>query len=200
MSILLKKSAVFDLTVHNYFNKYILKLTFGENRKGIIYRATAVLFAHGYEILEANLETVDGTIKDVFVIRGISGKLMNSEEFLQIKKEMQELLLGDVLVIDYLNQFSLPPRGSSSSKPPIVYVYNPEGSDCTVLDIHTQDRPGLLFDISQLLYIMDIDIISVVATTENEIARDTFLIRVNGTEKLDESTQAKLKEGLMNLL
>lgn len=200
MSILLKNSALFDLSIHNYFNKYILKLTFGENRKGIIYRVTAVLFAHGYEILEANLEIVDGIIRDVFVVQGISGKLMNSEEFLQIKQEMYELLLGDVLVIDYLNKFSLPPRTPSIPKPPMIYIYNPEGSDCTVLDIHTQDRPGLLFDISQLLYIMDIDIVSVIATTEKGMARDTFLIRIHDTEKLDENTQEKLKEGLINLL
>lgn len=200
MSTLSINSAGFELSVHSYGGKYILKLSFQQNRKGIIYKVTAVLFAHGYDILEANIETVDGQVRDIFVIKNIYGKPLTPSEFNQIKQEIYELFFGDILVIDYLNQFQLPPR-EPSFYTPSVYIYNPEGSDATVLDIHTKDRPGLLFEISQLLYLLDIDILSVTATTERGgMARDTFLIRIHETERLDKPTQEKLKEGLLSFL
>lgn len=200
MSTLPIISAGFELNVHYYSGKYIVKLSLQQNRKGIIYKVTAVLFAHGYDILEANIETVEGQVRDIFAIRNIYGKTLTSTEFDQIKKEIYELVFGDMLVIDYLNQFELP-QAKPSSHVPSIYIYNPEGGDSTVLDIHTKDRPGLLFEISQLLYLMDIDILSVTATTErNGMARDTFLIRIHETERLDNETQEKLKEGLLSFL
>lgn len=200
MNTLFINSAEFTLSVHPYNGKYILKLSFSQNQAGIIYKVTAVLFANGFDITEANLETVEGQVKDIFVIKSIYGKPMTLKDFEKIKQEIHKLFFGDLLVIDYLKQFQLP-RSHPSTFPPSVYIFNPEGGDSTVLDVHTQDRPGLLFEISQLLYLMDIDILSVVATTEpTGLARDTFLIRMHQTEKLDFSTQEKLKEGLLSFL
>ena len=64
MSTLIKKrKQMIDLTCTDKGNfSYLLKLTVSLNEKGIIYKVTSVLFAHGWNIEEAVAETVDGQL------------------------------------------------------------------------------------------------------------------------------------------
>ncbi len=179
---------------------YILKLTLSPNQTGIIYRVTAVLFAYGWDIKEANFETLDGIVKDVFVIQNTSGQEMTDLALQKIQSDLYELFFQDLAVIDYLERFSIPPAIKKDNKPAVVHIFNPKTVDSTVLDIRTTDRPGLLFEISQLLYLLDVDIVSVVARTEDGNVRDTFLLRKNESEQLEDETMQKIKEGLLKFL
>jgi len=48
--------------------------------------------------------------------------------------------------------------------------------------------------------LLDVDIVSVVARTEDGNVRDTFLLRKNESEQLDEETMQRIKEGLLKFL
>ena len=90
MSTLYKKNMqTIDLTCTNKGNSsYLLKVTVSHNEKGIIYKVTSVLFAHGWDIEEAVAETVDGRlVKDVFIIRNLQGEKMTEQAMHQIKAE-----------------------------------------------------------------------------------------------------------------
>lgn len=193
-------SKTFELTYETRGDNYLLKLIIPENSKGIIYRVTAVLFAHGWDILEANFEIIpNGKIHDLFYIRNLHGLVMNDDSLKQIKRDLKELFEGGVAVSEYLERFELPPIPPPISQP-TIQVFNPEKSDSTVLDIRTQDRPGLLFEISQLLFLLDIDILSVTAQSDGGLIRDTFLLRQDSSRRLDTQTMDRIKNGLAAFL
>jgi [protein-PII] uridylyltransferase len=201
MRLLTKSINSFELSYAPRKNDSILKLTVPENQKGIIYKMTAVLFAHGWDIKEAIFETMgEGLVKDLFIIQNREKKPLSPIELDRIQKDLLSLFKGDCSVIDYVENFPDLPLLKPSQTPPIIQIYNPISSDSTVLDLKTQDRQGLLFEISQVLYVFDTDILSVTAKTENGIVRDTFLLRKDISETLDFEMREKIKNTLMNIL
>ncbi len=193
--------SMFELTCVEKGNNYLLKLTLAENRKGIIYRVTAVLFAHGWDILEANFEILSGgTVKDIFLIKSFRNSILDNFHLSKIENDLHNLFEKDVAVIDYLEGFPDLPLVKPSERPPSIQIFNPTSIDSTVLDIRTTDRPGLLFEISQLLYLFDIDILSVTAKTEDGQVRDSFLLRQDASDQLSEEIMEKIKSGLQKLI
>jgi [protein-PII] uridylyltransferase len=203
MSTLIKKNMqTIDLTCTTKgISSYLLKITVSQNEKGIIYKVTSVLFAHGWDIEEAVAETVDGRlVKDVFIIRNLQGKRMTEQDLLQIKAELNSLFYEGVSVIDYLEKSG---KDINSYKKPfnsIVNLFNPPSIDSTVLDIRTLDRPGLLYEISQILYLFNVDIISFTAKTESKEIRDSFLLCTPDRERLTEEECSVLKRKLLAVL
>jgi [protein-PII] uridylyltransferase len=190
-----------DLTCTPKGENYLLRLCLSENELGVIYRVTAVLFAYGWDILEANfgIDTT-GQIEDLFLIHNFQGGKMGESELQKIRSDLDELFFQDLLVVDYLERFPSLTLMRPSDQPPMIRIFNPSTTDSTILDIRTKDRPGLLFEISQLLYLLDIDIISVTAKSEDGIIRDSFLLRMNGAQRLKEDTIEKLQDGLQKIL
>ena len=83
---------MFELTCIEKGNNYLLKLTLAENRKGIIYRVTAVLFAHGWDILEANFEILSGgTVKYIFLIRSFLNSTLDNFHLSKIEHDLNNL-------------------------------------------------------------------------------------------------------------
>lgn len=203
MSTLIKKhKQMIELTCTDKGNfSYLLKVTVSLNEKGIIYKVTSVLFAHGWDIEEAVAETVDGKlVKDVFIIRNLFGQKMTDKDLSQIRSDLNSLFCEDVSVIEYIGKSG---KDVNSYKKPfnsIVNLFNPPSIDFTVLDIRTLDRPGLLYEISQILYLYNIDIISFTAKSENKVIRDSFLICTPDRERLREEDCAKLKDKLLSVL
>ena len=201
MMILPGLKYMFELTCVEKGSDYLLKLTLQENRKGIIYRVTAVLFAHGWDILEANFEILSGgTVKDVFLIRSFRNTSMDNLNLSKIENDLHRLFEKDLAVIDYLETFPDLPLLEPSERPPSIQIFNPSSIDSTVLDIRTTDRPGLLFEISQLLYLFDIDIVSVTAKSEDGQIRDSFLLRQDASDRLTDELMEKIKIGLQKLI
>ncbi|MBK7055349.1 MAG: hypothetical protein IPH52_09890 [Leptospiraceae bacterium] len=203
MSTLYKKNMqTIDLTCTNKGNSsYLLKVTVSHNEKGIIYKVTSVLFAHGWDIEEAVAETVDGRlVKDVFIIRNLQGEKMTEQALHQIKAELNSLFYEGMSVIDYLEKSG---KDVDSYKQPFnstVNLFNPPSIDSTVLDIRTLDRPGLLYEISQLLYLMNVNIISFTAKTGSREIRDSFLLCTPERDRLTDEECEILKRKLLSVL
>jgi [protein-PII] uridylyltransferase len=162
---------------------------------------TSVLFAHGWDIEEAVAETVDGRlVKDVFIIRNLQGEKMTEQALHQIKAELNSLFYEGMSVIDYLEKSG---KDVDSYKQPFnstVNLFNPPSIDSTVLDIRTLDRPGLLYEISQLLYLMNVNIISFTAKTGSREIRDSFLLCTPERDRLTDEECDILKRKLLSVL
>lgn len=64
-----------------------------------------------------------------------------------------------------------------------------------------KDRPGIIFEVSQLLFLYGIDILSFKAVTDSNSVRDMFLLRLENGNKLDESLHfEKLATALRTIL
>lgn len=84
---------------------------------------------------------------------------------------------------------------------PEIFLFNSEISDSTVMDLRMEDRPGILFEISQILFLFGIDILSFKAVTDSGQVRDTFLLRLESGAKLDEKLHfGKLKDAMLSVL
>ncbi|MBK8395239.1 MAG: hypothetical protein IPL26_08340 [Leptospiraceae bacterium] len=203
MSTLTKKSInMIELTCTDKGNfSYLLKIKVSLNEKGIIYKVTSVLFAHGWNIEEAVAETVDGNmVKDVFIIRNLFGQKMTDKDLNIIKTDLNSLFYEGVSVVDYLEKSGKDVNFYKKPFNSIVNLFNPPSIDFTVLDIRTLDRPGLLYEISQILYLSNVDIISFTAKSENKEIRDSFLLCTPEREKLTEEYSLKIRDKLLSIL
>ncbi|EQA36723.1 ACT domain protein [Leptospira inadai serovar Lyme str. 10] len=183
---------------------YALKVNISRNEIGIIYRVTAVLYVHGWNIEEAIAETsVDGYIQDIFIVRRIDGEAMTDEHLNAIHLDLKELFYGGVSVMNYLAKHPEKIEGLrvKLEQIPEIFLFNSEISDSTVMDLRMEDRPGILFEISQILFLFGIDILSFKAVTDSGQVRDTFLLRLESGAKLDEKLHfGKLKDAMLSVL
>lgn len=182
----------------------LLKVNVSSNEVGIIHRVSAVLFFHGWDILEAMAETSqEGYVQDVFVVRSPLGEEMTESKLFMIREDLHSLFYGGVSVFElmgdeFVEKFQ---KARISDPTAVVRLYNPMGSDFTVMDIRMKDRPGILFQITQILHLLQIDIVTFSAITDNGIIRDSFLIQLESGGKLDESTTfPQLKNAIENIL
>ncbi|TGK00694.1 hypothetical protein EHO59_12170 [Leptospira semungkisensis] len=183
---------------------YALKVNISKNEIGIIYRVTAVLYVHGWNIEEAIAETsTDGYIQDIFIVKRIDGSPMTDEHLNAIHADLKELFYGGMSVMNYL---ALHPEKMETLRAkletsPEIFLFNSEISDSTVMDLRMEDRPGILFEISQILFLFGVDILSFKAVTDSGQVRDTFLLRLENGSKLDENLHFfRLKEALSAVL
>ncbi|TGL53019.1 hypothetical protein EHQ59_08720 [Leptospira kemamanensis] len=168
----------------------LLKISLSQDDLGILYRVTSVLFHHRWDILEAVAETSsDGHVQDLFVIRSWDGKEMTESLLSQIRTDLYSLFYEGKTVAMYLRENSkeeilVRKIGDSEAS---LKLYNPISSDFTVMDLRMKDTPGILFQITEALYHLGIDIISFTANSFDGKIRDSFLLRTSLTgDKLDE--------------
>ncbi len=182
-------------------NNYLLKISFAENQNGIIYRVTAVLFAHDWDIVEAIAETVDeNLVKDVFIIKSMTNEKLDGDSLFTIKHELNQLFYTDLTIENYFISYRKNIQKYKRNESSIVHIFNPSSIDSTVLDIRTYDRPGLLFEISYFLYQKEIDIISFTAKSEGKEIRDSFLLVKSNGEKISDEFCETLRLELLDLL
>ncbi|TGL40968.1 hypothetical protein [Leptospira perdikensis] len=168
----------------------LLKISLSQDDLGILYRVTSVLYNHGWDILEAVAETAsDGHVQDLFVIRSWEGGEMTEELLSQIRTDLYALFYEGKTVAMYLRENAkeevlVRKIGDSEAT---LKLYNPISSDFTVMDLRMKDTPGILFQITESLFHLGIDIISFTANSFDGKIRDSFLLRTSLTgEKLDE--------------
>lgn len=183
---------------------YALKVNISKNEIGIIYRVTAVLYVHGWNIEEAIAETsMDGYIQDIFIVKRIDGSPMTDEHLNAIHADLHELFYGGMSVMNYLasDPEKMESLRAKVENAPEIFLFNSEISDSTVMDLRMEDRPGILFEISQILFLFGVDILSFKAVTDSGQVRDTFLLRLENGSKLDENLHFnRLKEALNAVL
>ncbi|MGJ4746529.1 hypothetical protein ACQV5M_09250 [Leptospira sp. SA-E8] len=183
---------------------YALKVNISKNEIGIIYRVTAVLYVHGWNIEEAIAETsMDGYIQDIFIVKRIDGSPMTDEHLNAIHADLHELFYGGMSVMNYLANHpeKMESLRAKVENAPEIFLFNSEISDSTVMDLRMEDRPGILFEISQILFLFGVDILSFKAVTDSGQVRDTFLLRLENGSKLDENLHFnRLKEALNAVL
>ncbi|WP_246047630.1 hypothetical protein [Leptospira ilyithenensis] len=174
----------------------LLKISLSQDDLGILFRVTSVLYIHGWDILEAVAETShEGHVQDLFVIRSWNGGEMTESLLSQIRKDLYSLFYEEKSVEEYLRDHGkgevlVRKVGDPEAS---LKLYNPISSDFTVMDLRMKDNTGILFQITEALFHLGIDIISFTANSSDGKIRDSFLLRTSLTgEKLDEKTMFPL--------
>lgn len=186
-----------DISYTKKDENYLLKVTVEQNAVGIIYKVAAVLYNYGWEIMEAVIETIPGSmIKDIFIIRNISSQELTEQTLLDIKQDFSSLLYNEISLPEYIDQIGLSaPSSSNSTNGNHLNLFNPPTIDSTVLDIQTERMPEKLILITGILFTANIDIVSLIVKTDPNFERYSFLLKKDNGERIShgEIEQLKLK-------
>lgn|GEM_PF-813599 len=182
-------------------NNFRLQLFFATDERGIVYRVTTVLYANEWNILGANIRSLEnGRIEDEFLIHNSNRNVLDENELLKLQTEMQQLFRDEVSIASYMikkGKKANLEKGNPNAKITFETVTN---QDSTKLRILTKDRSGLLCDIARMLYLECIDILSVEANTRGSEVDDIFEIKSESGHSLDEGMQQRLVRNLKSIL
>jgi [protein-PII] uridylyltransferase len=120
----------------------------------------------------------------------------------RIEETIERLLRGDTWVAALLaNRRPAPPRVEAFTVAPEVYVNNALSDAFTVIEVAGRDRTGLLYELTNALSDLSLDIASAHVTTFGEKAVDVFYVTDLTAKKIENETrQAAIKEHLTKIL
>jgi len=158
---------------------------------GILYKITGVLFINGYNIISAKIETKDQKIEDIFTIEPQNHQMIiNSTILEKIEADLYRLLKNEISMSEYLASYPEKTRLLLESSKPYpeteIEVNLYDSNKCLKIHLKTKDRPGLLYFISQILFLMDFNILEFNAKSENQLANDTFIVEKKNQREVNE--------------
>ena len=151
------------------------------DRPGLLALFTAALAANGIDILTADVNSLEGGIAlDTFVVRETGGGAPSQTRWESARGDLLRLLSGaddpHALVQKRLRRAAF----ATSAAPAVqtkVRVDDVSSREMTILDVVTQDRPGLLHTIADALHRASVSIEVARIATEGNRATDAFYLR-----------------------
>lgn len=174
------------------------------DRPGLFASLTGVLAAHQMNIAGARVMTsADGIVLDRFrIAHGETPQLVTDEKrWARVETLLAEVLRGTVDLGAKVEQALPSPvilkrRGAKVTTE--VLVDNRVSPEYTVLDVYTEDRPGLLFAMASCLHELGLNIHVAKVTTNLNQVLDVFYVSHRGRkiedEPLLEEIRGKLRE------
>src|SRR3974390_672171 len=168
------------------------------DRPGLFSMLTGILYGWGMDIAKASaLSNEGGVIVDSLYFKDRFRTLeLNPSERERFKRSVIAILNGESPL-----ERLLEPRLRADTKPPKLKVethlrYDDESSPTsTLLEVTTQDRPGLLYTISSTLAAENCSIEIALIDTEGAIAHDVFYLTSDGM-KLTRDQQREIEWAL----
>jgi len=191
----------YDVRLIKEQKSYRLLFQTGENKIGILYKIAAVLYVQNWNIREMNAMTrEDGIIDDYFIIEPLEKRIPYILEY-SLVSGIEKLLSSDLTVMRFLARFPKRLKAlqkthqKGASKVEVDEIEN----GVYVVSVETQDRPGLIFEITQALYRLYFDIGSMESTTIAHLAYDRLVVTRDPQKKSDKDALI-LKEVLDKVL
>lgn len=148
---------------------------------GLFSMITGVMAANGVNILGAQINTMkNGIALDILQVNSPIGEFITDESRLKkIESDLSDVITGRVKV-EALVRKRKPSILDRKAKPKVktsLQIDNDVSDSYTVLDIHTQNRIGLLYDITSTLSRLGLYICIAKISTKGDEAADIFYVR-----------------------
>ena len=176
-----------------------------KDEPGILYRITAVLFVHNWDIISATIRTVNNKIEDIFTIEPHHHNISITKEILEkIESDLYRLLSNQTHISEYLAHYPEKTRTIIRSMIPDphteVELEPIEENKRLKIYLRTLDRPGLLYLTSQILFLTDLNVLEFFAKTESNLAIDTFIVEKKNHTEFSEKNLKEIKELLKKFI
>lgn len=160
--------------------------------------------AAGANIIGAHVSTTrDGMALDTFLLqRAFVEDDDETRRIDRIVKTIERALNGEVRIATLMAQRRPPERRITAfTVEPEIIINNALSDQFTVIEVAGRDRPGLLYDLTNTLSDLNLDITSAHITTYGEKAVDVFYVTDLTSKKIDSETrQAAIRERLSGVL
>jgi [protein-PII] uridylyltransferase len=166
---------------------------------GLFSKITGILYAWGMDITKASAFSNEaGVIVDIFYFKDRFRTLeLNPPERDRFRKSVVQILLGQAPLDPLLQSRSRADQKLVKLKVETHLRFDDESSpSSTLLEVTTQDRPGLLHSISSILSSENCSIEVALIDTEGAVAHDVFYLALSGM-KLSPQLQREIEWALM---
>jgi len=172
------------------------------DRPGLLTCLTGTLAAFGMNILKADAFTnANGVVVDRFVFEDPAGLLrLEPDERHKLEAALRKACRGEVDPAELLRSRRWPTRSKGRLvQQPAVWLRNDLSDRATYIEIVAGDRPGLLYDICQLLHRAGCNIEFILADTQGPRAFDVLYVTRAGRQ-LSAREQQELRIQLLSVL
>lgn len=177
---------------------------------GLLAEVAGVLYANRIEVVDAAIYSrapADASERaealDIFRVRdGLRQAVTDEGRWRKVREDLEAVLSGRVPVAQLV---ASRPKGDSVAAwrtpavPTELKVDNGVSRDFTVVEVITEDRPGVLYAIARTLFAQELDIHRSKIATEANRAIDVFYVRdkATGAKLSDPEKVAALREALL---
>jgi [protein-PII] uridylyltransferase len=173
------------------------------DRPGLLALFSAALAANGIDILAAEVNSLeDGIALDRFIVREPGGGAPAAGRWEAAHADLLRLLSGAEDAHRLVQRRLRRASWAASAAPAVetkVRIDNVSSQDCTIVDVFTQDRPGLLHAIADALHRAGASIEVARIATEGNRATDAFYLREAagraGVRKIDSDVRLRELQG-----
>jgi len=155
---------------------YRLKIESEKNEVGVLFRLCAVLYVHGFSILEGRIQSPKNIgIDDEFYLQLLSSQPpLDEKKATAMMNDFERLLFRGVSVLEYLTENErLIPARAKTWKGTVDLTFDEK----PFLTVSGSDQPGLMLALSQAFFLMDLDILEAFIHTDRlGVVRNQFLI------------------------
>jgi [protein-PII] uridylyltransferase len=200
--------------VHHPRKGYSELLLAAADSPGLLARITGVLLANKLDVVGAYINSraaqdpgQEGEALDLFLVRDRYGRVVpaSDQRWDRLVADLTNVIDGGhdvaMLIESRRDRGTLPPR-ITPQVPTEIQIDNVVAQDFTVIDVFTQDRPGVLHAITRTFDELGLDIgLSKVATEADRVA-DVFYVRdrVRGEKITDEARLATIRATLADAI
>jgi [protein-PII] uridylyltransferase len=177
-----------------------------EGRRGVFAMIAGALSRNRLNILGAQIYTsTDGLAVDTLQVETAEGTpVTNAQVWQQVETGLRAALAGEQHFDESLMQRRNPVherKFQTFARPPNIVIDNTISDSYTVIEVQTQDRLGLLYKLTHLLYEQGLDIALAKISTEANRAIDVFYVTdANGYKIVEETTAAGIQQTLLKAL
>jgi len=175
------------------------------DRPGLFSRIAGSLTLNNLGILEASIYTWGNQVAlDIFTVKAPPDRLREEETWARVERDLAAALSGELdlaSAVDRKVSQIKPPRRKGNLRPDKIVVDN-QGSDFfTIIEVYASDSPGLLYQITNVLYRCGVDVRLAKISTKVDQALDVFYVRNLYGEKVDDPEQVEaLRTAILGVL
>jgi [protein-PII] uridylyltransferase len=151
-----------------------------KDRPGLLALFSAALAANGIDVLAAEVHTLGDLALDTFIVRETGGGVPSPSRWESAHADLIRLLSGEEDPHKLVQRRLRRASWAASAVPQVatkLRIDDVSSADYTILDVFTQDKPGLLHAIAEALRGAGVSIVGARIATEGNRATDAFYLR-----------------------